>query len=243
LLREILVLLALATVAIAQQPQKALTLQDCIRLAESVPNVVTIAEQERRIADRDLIQARAGFLPQSQVQSSFTYNSPNAHDRSQPSFVALNGIREYLLLGQVTQEFDTSGKLRAEYQHARANQAVARAEYEITRRDLRRAVTTAYYRLLLTRHLAAVLRDALQESRAFEQRTKLLFENGEAAQADVIKASALAARSNKRRWRRSWRRGWPIKSWRLFGRRMSPRNWRLPILSMIEHPRPKPTRR
>jgi len=47
--------------------------------------------------------------------------------------------------------------------------------------------------LLLTRHLAAVLRDALQESRAFEQRTKLLFENGEAAQADVIKASALAA--------------------------------------------------
>jgi outer membrane protein TolC len=193
LIRGILVLTTLALVATAQQPQQPLTLQDCLRLAESVPNLVTVAEQERRIADRDLIQARAGFLPQSQVQNSFTYNSPSARDRSQPSFVALNGIREYLSYGQVTQEFDTSGRLRAEYQRARANQAIAQAEYEITRRDLRRSVATAYYRLLLTRQLAAMLRDALQESRAFEQRTKLLFENGEAAQADVVKASALAA--------------------------------------------------
>ena len=97
LIRGILVLTTLAIIVSTQQPQKPLILQDCLRLAESVPNLVTIAEQERRIADRDLIQARAGFLPQSQVQSSFTYNSPNAHDRSSPSFIALNGVSKYLL--------------------------------------------------------------------------------------------------------------------------------------------------
>src|SRR5262249_20392887 len=51
----------------------------------------------------------------------------------------------------------------------------------------------AYYRLLLTRHLVTVIGDALKENRSFEQRAELLFQNGEAARADVVKASAQAA--------------------------------------------------
>ncbi len=188
-----LILIVLATLAAATPAQTVLTLADCLRLAEAAPNDVRVADQERRIADRELTQARAGFKPQAEAQTNFIYNKPSASDRNNPGFVTLNGVREYVLLGQVVQEFDTSGRLRADYQRARAAQGAAGAEYEITRRDLRRAVTTAYYRLLLTRHLAAVLRDAVQESRAFEQRTKLLFDNGEAAQADVVKAAALAA--------------------------------------------------
>ena len=180
-------------VATAQQTPQPLTLQDCQRLAEGVPNPVTLAAQERRIADRDVTQARAGFLPQIEAQNAYNFNNASRSDRNNTSFVALNGIREYVLLGQVAQEFDTSGRLRAELQRARANQDIARAGYDITRRDLRRAVALAFYRLLLTRQLAATLRDALQESRAFEQRTKLLFEHGEAAQADVVKAQALTA--------------------------------------------------
>ena len=193
LIRLIIVLVALTTVTAAQQPNNVLTLQECIRLAEGVPNSVSVAEQERRIADRDVIQARASFMPQSQLQTGFTYNSPLSHDRSSQSFIPLNGIREYAMLGTVTQEFDTSGRLRAELRRAHAHQDVARAEIEIARRDLRRAVTTAYYRLLLTRHLANVLHNALEESRNFEQRAKLLFDAGEAARADLIKASAQAA--------------------------------------------------
>lgn len=182
----------LLVAARAQQPPP-LSLADCQRLAESVPNDSTVAEQERRIADRDLTQARASFLPQSQVQSAFIANNSSRNDPTSPSFVPLNGVREYAMFGQVVQEFDTSGRLRAEYQRARATQGIASAEYQISLRDLRRAVATAYYRALLTRHLATVWQDSLQESRAFEQRTKLLFEHGEAAQADVIKAAALTA--------------------------------------------------
>ncbi|MBI1763887.1 MAG: TolC family protein [Acidobacteria bacterium] len=191
--RGAVVLLGLAVLLTTSTAQTLLTLADCLRLAEAAPNDVRVAEQERRIADRELTQARAGFLPQAQAQTNFIYNNPSARDPNSPSFVPLNGIREYVLLGQVTQEFDLSGRLRAESQRARAAQGVAGAEYEIARRDLRRAVTTAYYRVLLTRHLAEVQRAAVQESRAFEERTRLLFNSGEVAQADVIKASALAA--------------------------------------------------
>jgi outer membrane protein TolC len=69
--------------------------------------------------------------------------------------------------------------------------------FEIARRDLRRAVSLAYYRLLLARRLAAVITDALAESRNFEQRTRLLVENGEAARADLVKASAQVASSQQ----------------------------------------------
>ena len=184
---------AFCNFAAAQESSKSLTLTDCIRLAEAAPNAITLAQQESRIADRAVTQARAGFMPQSELQNGFTYASPHLNDPSTFSFVALNGLREYSTLGVVTQEFDTSGKLRAEMGRARADQQIARAGVEIARRDLRREVTIAYYRLLLTRRLVIVIGDALKENRAFEQRAELLFQNGEAARADVVKASAQSA--------------------------------------------------
>lgn len=184
--------LALFSFASAQQP-KPLALEDCIRLAEAAPNAVSLAQQERDIADRGVTQARTGFLPQAEILSGFIYNSPRLDDRSTFSFAPLNGIRQYTALGVVTQELDTSGRLRAELARARANQKSATVNVEIARRDLRRAVAITYYRLLLTRHLVSVITDALKESRDFEGRAQLLFQNGESARADVVKASAQVA--------------------------------------------------
>lgn len=186
-------LAALAPCAPAQPPSQTLTLQDCIRLAESVPSPVTIARQERDIAARDVTQARSGFLPQSRLINGFTYNSPLIYNRQSFSFIPLNGIREYATLFTVNQEFDTSGRLRADMTRARVAQEIAATSVALTQRDLRRAVTTAYYRTLLTRNLVRIIEDALIESRSFEGRTRLLFQNGEAAQADLVKASAQVA--------------------------------------------------
>ncbi|MFB3828975.1 MAG: TolC family protein [Bryobacteraceae bacterium] len=186
-------LAALAPCASTQPPTQTLTLQDCIRLAESVPSPVSIARQERDIAARDVTQARAGFLPQSRLVNGFTYNSPLLYNPGVFSFVPLNGIREYATLFSVNQEFDTSGRLRADMTRARVAQEIAATSMALTQRDLRRAVTTAYYRALLTRRIVRIIEDALKESQGFESRTKLLFQNGEAAQADVVKSSAQVA--------------------------------------------------
>jgi outer membrane protein len=175
------------------QPAEALTLQDCIRLAEAAPSAVTIARQERDIAARDLSQARAGFLPQSRLVNGFTYNSPLLYNRQAFSFIPLNGIRESASLFTVTQELDTSGRLRADLARARVGQEVATASVALAQRDLRRAVTSAYYRAVLTRRLVRSAEDALAESRTFAERTRLLVEGGEAARADLIKAAAQVA--------------------------------------------------
>jgi outer membrane protein TolC len=180
--------------AYAQQAAKVLTLDDCIHLAMSVPSDATIARRESRIAALGVTQARSNFLPHFQIDTGYTYNSPpNSSSESAQSFVALNGIREYSMLGATALEIDTSGRLRAAYARAQADRQIAGSRLDIIRRDLRRLVTTSYYRLLLARRLIQANEAMLAEASAFEARTRQLFQGGEVAEADVIKAGAQTA--------------------------------------------------
>jgi outer membrane protein TolC len=179
--------------AAAAQASQPLTLEECIRRAQAAQSSVSLAEQETEVARSGLNRARAAFLPQFFWNNTFTYNSPLASNRSEFSFVALNGVREYVSLLTAVQEIDTSGKLRAESQRARADRDAASANLKIARRDLRREVSAGFFRLLLSRHLVKVARDALTEAQGFEKRTRLMADKGEAALADVYKASAQVA--------------------------------------------------
>lgn len=179
--------------ASAQTAAKPLTLDDCIRLAQSVPSAASVAKQESEIAGLGLKQAQGALLPRSQFDAAYTYNSVLKGGSPLQSFVALNGVREYQFLLTTSQEIDFSGRLRADVARARAERDAAGASATVTQRDLKRAVAAAYYRLLLTRHVEQAIRDTVAEAESFERRTKLLLDNGEAAQADLVKASAAAA--------------------------------------------------
>ncbi len=67
-------------------------------MAIAVPSTVTLAGHDRDIASRDIVQARAGFLPQSAFDSAYVYNSPSQQDRSTFSFTSANGIRQFVAL-------------------------------------------------------------------------------------------------------------------------------------------------
>jgi outer membrane protein TolC len=186
--------LALWAVPAAAQPAPGtLGLEDCVRLARSAQSSVTIARQQLEIARYGVVQAKADFFPQASLGSTFTYNSPLHADRSTFSYVSLNGIREYSSLAGIGLELDTSGRLRAQLARARADREAAAAGAALSERDLRRAVAASYYRVLLARRLVQVTRDNLAEARSFEQRSRLLARNGEAAEADVVKAAAQVA--------------------------------------------------
>jgi len=190
-----LILFALLTggAGSGQEAASPLTLADCIRKSFAVPSSVTITRLDRSIADRDTQIARAGLLPQASVAFGGVYTSPSPLNRETFAFIPANAIREYRGLGRIFQEIDTSGRIRAEIARARANQRVAQASAGIAERDLKRAVSFAYYRLLLARRIADAVQSSLVESQAFEKRVKLLAEGGEAARADVVKASSQTA--------------------------------------------------
>ena len=188
-----IVLALLAAPALAQPGSQPLTLEDCVRRAQASQSNVTIARQQAAIAHYGRVQAAAGFLPQTSLGGLFGYNSPLRADRSTYSYVAANGIREYSTLGNIALELDTSGRLRAQFARAKADEAAAAANIVLSGRDLKRAVSASYYGLLLARHLVQVARDNLAEAQAFESRSRLLVENQEVAQADLIKASSQVA--------------------------------------------------
>jgi outer membrane protein len=162
-------------------------------MAESAPSSVSIARQELDIAAREISRTRAGYLPQSLLMNGFTYNSPLLYNSEVPSHLPLNGIREYASLFSVNQEFDTSGRLHAEMSKARIARDIADTGLVLSKRDLKREVTASFYQALLTGRLVQIAQDTLTEAQNFEQRTQLLYQGGEAAQADVIKASAQVA--------------------------------------------------
>lgn len=178
------------------QTSAPLTLRDCFRLALSAPSSVTLARQDLQIAGYGIRAARAGFLPQAQIGNGFTYNSPESGSAlsfgtaGTGSFVALNGVREYQSNVGTSWEIDTSGRLRAALARARADQQIANSNIVIAQRDLKRAVAGAYFWVLLARRLVTANRDVLSEAENFAERTRALFEGGEVAQADVVKARA-----------------------------------------------------
>jgi outer membrane protein len=178
---------------VAAQDQPPLTLEDCIRLAIESPSPVRLAGDDAEIAARSLNAARAGLYPQAQASGGFVYNSPIQEGSDVQSFVSLDGVRVYDALVTAVQEIDTSGRLRATVARARADGDAAAARLTLARRDLKRAVAGAYYRLLFSRRLTRVAREALDEARSFESRTRLMFDRGEAARADVVKASSESA--------------------------------------------------
>lgn len=188
----LIALMTLVVSDLAGQPGRdGLTLDDCVRLALAAPSEVTLARHQSAIASLGLTQARSAFLPQFQIGNGYTYNSPpNSTSGSAQSYVALNGIREYSMLGASSVEIDTSGRLRAAYARAQAELRVAGSRLDIARRDVRRLVATAYYRLLIARRFVQANEGILAEASAFEMRTRQLFAGGEVAQADVVKASA-----------------------------------------------------
>jgi outer membrane protein len=185
--------LALPALTVGAQTIPPLTLDDCVQLALKSQSSVAVARTQTQIASLGVKQAQAALLPQARLSGAFTYNSPSSEGGRLPSYAALNGVREYLALAIATQELDTSGRLRAARARARADEAAAHASLGIVQRDLKRQVAGAYYSVLLARHLAAASREALAESQAFEARTKLLLDQGEAARADVVKSAAQTA--------------------------------------------------
>jgi len=184
-----LLLLLLLGTSRAQNPTSALTLDDCIHLAQSAPSTVTRARQQMEIAKYGIRSAQANFLPQFSIANNFTYNSPLLFDRNAFSFIDLNGLREYSSLATSTLEVDTSGRLRAILEHAQAERDAANANLALSARDLKRAVAASYYRALLARKLANSAQANLLEAKTFQDRVQLLVNDGEASQADLTKAS------------------------------------------------------
>jgi outer membrane protein TolC len=152
------------------------------------------AQLVESIAEEDVKQARAAFLPRITIPASAIYNSPSVGSSSPTpradrfSFINANAVTEYEALAGVSGDLDVTGRLRAALRRQIALLEAAHAGTEIARRALIQAVDEAYYGL----GLAAARRESAElsfkASEEFEHITSLLLSGGEVAQVDLVRA-------------------------------------------------------
>ena len=175
--------------------QKAITLDDAIRLAEANEPSFAAATAESRVTALQRKDAVAGLLPSVTAHNQYLYTesnhmkstaNPGGSNQSLPLFIANNSVHEYINQGAVNETIGLAGV--AAVRLADANAARAKAELEIARRGLVSTVVQLFYNVRTGSEKLSVAQRALDEANRFVDITEKRESGREAAHADVIKA-------------------------------------------------------
>ena len=180
------------------QPGRLLTREEAVRLALAQASAYQQAELNERSAAEDVRQSRSAFLPKFEGPLSYIYNSPiigataPPDSTSAPSFIASNAVREYLAGMGMTGDIDVSGRLRATLRRNRALLQAAHAGTEAARMTLIEATEEAYYGVSLAVARRRSAEQTLTAAEEFQRITDLLFNGGEVAAVDLVRAKLQA---------------------------------------------------
>ena len=178
----------------AAQARAPLTLDECIRLAESNEPSFAAASAEARSSALERRDARAALLPTATYHNQVIYTQPNGQsnrigqttNEPSPVFIANNAVREYVSQGVFNETLGLAqvGAIRL----ADANAARATAELEVARRGLVATVVNLFYGIGAQGERVTVAARALVEANRFVEITQQREAARESAHADVIKA-------------------------------------------------------
>lgn len=161
-----------------------INLETAIKLARSNAPQLRAALAEAGIAREDRVQARAALLPGVSYSTGMIYTEPNGTPEG--SFISANTVHEYISQGVVHEGLSYAGV--ADYQRARAAEAVGRAKLEIAQRGLIATVTQDFYAVLASRRKRTSAEAANGEAQNFLKLSQQLEHGGEVAHSDTIKA-------------------------------------------------------
>lgn len=200
--------LLLAPAARAQAPDAGapvvITLDEAIKRAQANEPAFAAARAESQSTALDRSIARAGLLPTARLYSQNIYTQPNGTyaesdegvTTPNPKFVANDSRpREYMAQGIAEESLSVAGL--ATVRKADAAAAMARAEFEISRRGLMATVTGMFYGSLAADHKVEIAQRAYQDAEDFTRITTDREQQREAAHADVVKAQL----SEQQQWR------------------------------------------
>jgi outer membrane protein TolC len=176
----------------SSQSTGQVSLDEVLRLANAQVSGLRQTQLNERVAEEDVRQARAAFLPKVSAPLDYIYTSPSLGlPRGEPrvqSYIANNAISEYQALLNVAGDIDLSGRLRATLARNRALLDAARAGTEVAQRALRQASVEAYYGLALAAAGRRAAEQNLTAAQEFEHITSLLLSGGEVASVDLTRA-------------------------------------------------------
>ncbi len=181
----IVLVVLMSNLGVAAQ-EISITLKDAQERAQKYAVQVQSAGIAARLAQEDRKQAMAASLPTLNAFNQFIYTEGNGT----PSgvFVANDGVHVYNEQAQVHEELFAFVR-RGEIRVARAAEAVARAKADVAARGLNVTVVQDYYAIAAAGRKLGSAETAVKEAHDFLDVTQKQEKGGEAAHADVIKAT------------------------------------------------------
>ena len=155
--------------AAAEQP---LTVEQLVEVAIEVNPQLRAAKEQWDAAQHQILQ---NYAP---VDPVFTYGNLDSSKHFNAGAHTHN----------ITESFQFPGEAFLQADEARRTAEIARLTYEAAARDLRAAVETAYYQLLLDEGLIAVNGENIVNLKQVAKVTQAQYTGGQAAQSDLIGA-------------------------------------------------------
>ena len=174
-----------------------ITLQDALARAKANDVQFRSAVTDLGVAHQDVVQSRAGLLPNVSYNMQFIYTQGNraAGNPPPPRFIANNGVHEYIAQGDVHQTL--SPGMFAQHGSVKAAEALARARTEVAARGLVVTVVQAYDGYIVAQRKYATAQRAAGEADHFLDISQKLQSGGEVANSDVIKARIQAQQQRR----------------------------------------------
>ena len=175
-----------------------ITLQDALKRAQANDAQFRSAITDLGVAHQDVVQSRAGLLPNVSYNMEFIYTQGNGDVNGNPvpvRYIANNGVHEYIAQGDVHQAL--SPGMFAQHGAVKAAEAIARAKAEIATRGLLVTVVQAYEGYVVAQRKYATAQKASSEADHFLDVSQKLQNGGEVANSDVIKAKIQAQQQQR----------------------------------------------
>ena len=188
---------AAATSPDASSAPLVITLQDALARAKANDVQFRSAVTDLGVAHQDVVQSRAGLLPNVSYNMQFIYTQGNRVAGNPPParFIANNGVHEYIAQGDVHQAL--SPGMFAQHGAVKAAEALARAKAEVAARGLVVTVVQAYDGYVVAQRKYATAQRAAGEAAHFLDISQKLQGGGEVANSDVIKARIQAQQQRR----------------------------------------------
>lgn len=208
--RLLFALLAVPVMAYAQAPPPAataspdagtaplvITLQDALARAKANDAQFRAAVTDLGVAHQDVVQSRAGLLPNVNYNMQYIYTQGSGAPGVPPPgrYIANNGVHEYIAQGDVHQAL--SPGMLAQHSAVKAAEALARAKAEVAARGLVVTVVQAYDGYVVAQRKYATAQKAAAEADHFLDVSQKLQSGGEVANSDVIKAKIQAQQQQR----------------------------------------------
>jgi outer membrane protein TolC len=176
------------TALCAQQATVTIDIKTAIERARGNSLQFQSASLAVDLAGIDKALAKYAFYPSVSNNNQFNYNQGNGAPEG--TFVAGNGVREYVVQGVVRQDIMVPGRM-AEYRRSIAAEAVAAAKKDVTLRGVVATVFQNYYGIVIAQRHLNNAQQSLEDARRLVRITEKLESGGEAAHTDVLKAQLM----------------------------------------------------